>query len=154
MTTFQLTKNIRIEAEGYSTRYSWGHKAYLYINEQEAGYKKITYYNRTWESYTYETILWSIVEDSKRFTNRQKKYLYKVIKNWRDVESERSMKMIANIARMGELLTTTQKESNDWKSRMLKAGLSTSGLIMPEDWDTLSEDEKTKRLDGAIAQIS
>ena len=28
------------------------------------------------------------------------------------------------------------------------------GLRMPEDWDTLSEDEKTKRLDGVIGILT
>jgi hypothetical protein len=33
---------------------------------------------------------------------------------------------------------------------MLKAGLSNKGLIMPEDWNELSEDEKEKRLNKVI----
>jgi hypothetical protein len=36
---------------------------------------------------------------------------------------------------------------------MLKAGLDGSGLIMPKDWDSLSEDEKEARLNGAISQL-
>jgi len=44
----------------------------------------------------------------------------------------------------------TQKESNDWKARMLKAGLENKGLIMPEDWDTLSENDKEARLNAVI----
>ncbi|KKT23937.1 MAG: hypothetical protein UW07_C0019G0016 [Candidatus Nomurabacteria bacterium GW2011_GWF2_43_8] len=46
------------------------------------------------------------------------------------------------------------KESNDWKARMLRAGLEGRGLIMPDDWDTLPEAEKTKRLDGALANLT
>lgn len=57
---------------------------------------------------------------------------------------------LAAIAAMGEIFADTQKEKNDWKMRMLKAGLPTQGFHPPEDWDNLSEDEKTKRLDGAI----
>ena len=60
------------------------------------------------------------------------------------------LKMVSTMAAMGEIFADTQKEKNDWKMRMLRAGLPTQGFHPPEDWDTLSEDEKTKRLDGAI----
>lgn len=64
------------------------------------------------------------------------------------------LKTTAMVMAMGNLLAgDSQKEKNDWKSRMLKAGLGNSGLIMPEDWDSLTEDEKEKRLDGAIEAI-
>jgi hypothetical protein len=56
------------------------------------------------------------------------------------------------MAKMGELLANTQEEKNTWKARMLKAGLG-DGLSLPEDWDSLSEDEKEKRLNGAIDQL-
>jgi hypothetical protein len=49
---------------------------------------------------------------------------------------------------MGEVLAKDQTESNAWKKRMLAAGVS--GISFPDDWDTLSEDEKTKRLDAVI----
>ena len=58
---------------------------------------------------------------------------------------------VAMVAKMGELLTDTQTQANDWKKRMLKAGIS--GLIMPDDWDNLSEDEKTTRLDKVIKEM-
>jgi len=57
--------------------------------------------------------------------------------------------MIGAIAQMGEVLTSSKKESNDWKERMIKAGLG-SGIDIPEDWDTLSEDEKESRLNKVI----
>jgi hypothetical protein len=58
------------------------------------------------------------------------------------------------VAKMGELLCDNQKDKNDWKARMLKAGLGNSGLEMPEDWDTLDEDTKQARLDGVIKIMS
>lgn len=64
------------------------------------------------------------------------------------------LKTVAMVAKMGALFCSTPKETNDWQARMLKAGLGDRGLIMPEDWDTLSEEEKSKRLNGAIAAIS
>jgi len=61
--------------------------------------------------------------------------------------------MIGKIAALGEVFGSTQKEKNDWKERMLKAGLGNKGLEMPEDWDKLDEDTKQARLDKVIAMM-
>jgi hypothetical protein len=45
----------------------------------------------------------------------------------------------------------TQKETNDWKARMLKAGVPE--LSMPDDWEDLSEDEKESRLNKGIGVL-
>ena len=58
------------------------------------------------------------------------------------------------VAKLGNILTNNQKEANDWKTRMLKAGLENKGLIMPENWNELSEDEKEKRLNNVINEFS
>ena len=58
------------------------------------------------------------------------------------------LKSASMVAMFGELLCDNQKEKNDWKKRMLDA---TGLLNFPEDWNDLSEDEKQKRLDKAIA---
>jgi len=57
------------------------------------------------------------------------------------------------VAKMGAILAPDQKSKNDFQTRILKAGLENRGLIMPDNWDELSEDEKEKRLDGAIGAI-
>ena len=60
--------------------------------------------------------------------------------------------MIGAIASLGNILCDTQKDKNDWKSRMIKAGMGV-GLLMPDDWDTLSEDDKETRLNNALKEI-
>lgn len=67
-----------------------------------------------------------------------------------DGPADSMLKTTGIVAMLGEIFGTTQKEKNDWKARMLKAGLENRGLIMPDDWDTLSEDEKTRRLNKVI----
>lgn len=61
------------------------------------------------------------------------------------------LKTVSVIASIGDIFCDNQKDKNDWKKRMLVAGIPEGVLHMPEDWDQLSEDEKQKRLDGAIA---
>ena len=62
------------------------------------------------------------------------------------------LKSVSIIASLGDMFCDKQKDSNDWKARMLKAGLTNKGLIMPDDWDSLSEDEKEKRLNCVISE--
>ncbi len=68
-------------------------------------------------------------------------------------EKDSLLKSVGMVALMGDLFCNNQKDKNDWKARMLKAGLENRGLIMPEDWDTLTEAEKEKRLNGVIKII-
>ena len=37
---------------------------------------------------------------------------------------------------------------------MIKAGLENKGLIMPDDWDDLSEENKEIRLNGVIKHLA
>lgn len=64
-------------------------------------------------------------------------------------KSESMMKTTAMVASLGELFGKTQKEKNDWKTRMLKAGAPQ--LSIPDDWETLPEAEKERRLNQVIA---
>lgn len=74
----------------------------------------------------------------------------------REEESSNSfLRTVAGVAAMGDILAGDSKAAkNDWKARMLKAGLENKGLIMPDDWESLSEEEKEKRLNGAIKELS
>lgn len=66
-----------------------------------------------------------------------------------------NFKAVSMVARMGEIFHAgDEKGINDWKKRMLSAGLENLGLSFPDDWDTLTEQEKKIRLDGAINQIN
>lgn len=65
-------------------------------------------------------------------------------------EGDGMLKTVGMIASLGDIFCKDKKEGNDWKARMLKAGLSNKGLVMPDDWDVLSEEEKEIRLDNVI----
>jgi len=64
---------------------------------------------------------------------------------------ENPFKAVGMVAAFGNIFCQTLKEKNDWKLRMIKAGMG-NGLILPDDWDTLSEEVKAKRLDAVIAE--
>ena len=152
---FKISDKITIEAEYYETGYSWGHKAWLFINGREVAYKKATYYNRTWESYQYQSVCQSVVEKAHKehyLTDEEAEACQKWLKDYTPNSSP--LKSIAMVAMMGDILTDNREDANDWKERMLKAGLPEGAITMPEDWKELSEVEKQRRLDGAIKALS
>jgi len=69
-------------------------------------------------------------------------------------EADPMFKMVGMVAGLGEMFCDNQKEKNDWKVRMIKAGFENKGLIMPSDWDNLTEAEKETRLNGVIKQFN
>lgn len=159
MAFFQVNDALCMGAETYQTRYSWGHKAHLYrVRRPEHSDEliesvKVTYYNRTWESFKFESALYQLIDKAlknRKITKIEHQTLLDYIKNYQEPSK---FSHVAMAAQLGNIFASNQKESNDWKARMLKAGLEGQGLIMPEDWDSLSEDEKQRRLDGAIEAI-
>ena len=172
MKTFKVNKNIKIECKTYSRAGSWstvpgslpswvapkragswGHSATLYIDGVEKSHTHIRYYNRTWESYEFESVLKALLEKSPFLSEWDKRCFKAMIKNGGKYSTD-DLRAIGMVAMMAGIFGKTQKQKNDWKARMLKAGLENKGLIMPDDWDSLSEADKEARLDGAIKAIA
>lgn len=151
--TFKLSDSVYIDCETYDTRYSWGHKATAYYEGREVAYSKITYYNRTWEAYTYQSIVHCIIDKLPKSIKADRNNLIHKADEIGEGRERKELGNIAMIAKMGELLTNNRQEANDWKARMLKAGIG-EALSMPDDWGTLSEDDKQARLDKAIQAIA
>lgn len=149
---FIINEHITIEAETYETRYSWGHKAWLFKDGYEIAYSKATYYNRTWERYQFESVIRSVVDKAlKRDLSDQEREV--CIKYIQEYQEPSPFRHVAMVAKMGEVLTGNKQEANDWKVRMLKAGLPEGAISMPDDWDTLSEEEKEDRLNKALEAL-
>jgi len=56
-------KNYRIKSTAWSTSRSWGHESILYVDGFQVQRKKLTYQNRTWESFKFQTCMRIVVED-------------------------------------------------------------------------------------------
>ena len=149
METFKINKHVEVVCESQSTRYGFRHLATLIVDGRERGVEKICYYNRTWESYTFESVLEKLAERTQALTATEKKLFQKKIKSWGSRDSS-GLKTVSTVMALGNIFGQNQTEKNDWKTRVLKAGLENKGLIMPEDWNELSENEKEARLDGVI----
>jgi len=148
MQSFKINKNLEVVCEWKKTRMAFKHEATLLRNGCAVDKVKICYQNRTWERFEFDSVLEKLAEKTGE------KAISKFVKNRTSDYGTEQLRTVRNIAKLGEIFCSgDQKKTNDWKARMLKAGLEGKGLIMPEDWDQLDEDTKQARLDGAIAQL-
>lgn len=49
--------------ESWARTYAWGHKTNVIRNSYDYGVHKVRYYNRTWESYAYQTCMSGAVNE-------------------------------------------------------------------------------------------
>jgi len=153
MKIFKINSNIEVHCQTWE-RKGWGHEGTLYAGDKSQKVS-IRYYNRTWEKYQFESVLEKLADENEILSPYQLRKFKKFIKDGGRVEDDlKPLKTVAMVAKMGEIFCNTQKAKNDWKTRMLKAGLENKGLIMPDNWGSLGEDEKERRLNGAIGQLS
>ena len=159
MQLFNIGGDFAIACDWKKTRSGFRHEATLLQNGREVDYAKVCYTNRTWEAYEYQSVMHKLIENTGCLTDEEKKNAISILDGsdgYSGAGNERALaplKAIGMIAALGSVLGEDQNGANDWKARMLRAGLGDAGLSMPDDWDTLSEDEKQRRLDGAIAQL-
>lgn len=153
MQTFNLPDNYSIECKSEKTRYGFRHLASLLRNGTEVAKYKACYYNRTWESYTFESVIHGVLrkhfEAEPIFGAKELCQRCIEIADKGGLEADfapfRSTAMIANL---GNLFCENQSDKNKWKQRMIRAGLPE--LDFPDGFDKLPEDEKEKRLDQII----
>lgn len=152
MKTFTLNDTYSVVCERKKTRSAFKHEATLLKNWEQIDSTKICYQNRTREAYEFESVLYKLLAWCKLFSQEEVKQFMDVAWWKSKQEVEDNFKMIWAIAKMWEVFWNTPQEKNDWKTRMLKAGLP--WLEIPSDWDTLTEDEKQIRLDMVIAELA
>lgn len=147
--TFVISKTDKIVGNAQRTRNGFRHVVEYYRNGNMLASRSVSYINRTWESFEYETAI-KLLLQKMRMPEMDQERILAICAGKSKEETDRMFGSVARIAALGEVFGKTQKEKNDWNARMLKAGLGNSGLQMPEDWDTLSEDEKEARLNKVI----
>ena len=152
MKIFKITEHLEVVCQSESTRYGFRHLATMMRDGSEIQDGKCTYQNRTWEAYDFQSVLFDVVKKAVKnnlITDEEAKVCDVFIRE--DQTDWSGFKATKMVAQMGELFCDNQKDKNDWKARMLKAGLS--GLSIPDDWDTLDEDTKEARLNAVIENM-
>jgi hypothetical protein len=148
---FPVKEGVDIVAHYEKTPSGFRHVAVLMKDGEEIGRAKVSYLNRTWESYEFETVIQDLLAKDKALTKAEKEQALSKASEQSAKELEQKFGTIASVAKLGEIFGTTPKEKTDWKKRMLKAGLP--ALDFPEDWDTLSEETKEARLNAVISHL-
>lgn len=71
-------KRFEFVNEYWEKSYSWGHKSTLLIDGYEWASRTVRYYNRTWESYTYQSAMCGVLAEYKdiKLKNFLESYLY------------------------------------------------------------------------------
>ena len=151
MRTFRINEKIEIVCVSENTRSGFRHLATLLFNGVEQETEKCCYQNRTWERFEFQSVCKRLIEKSAVLSEEDKKFCNDFMDGDRTDWS--AFKTVSMVAELGNLFCDNQKDKNDWKARMLKAGFENKGLIMPDDWETLDEDTKTARLDTVIKMM-
>lgn len=146
MMTFTLPDGYVIACRSEKTRYGFRHLAELTHNGYTVAKDKACYYNRTWESFDFQTVAHGVIR--KYFGEDMAVGYNQIVDKQGHGEVERTFGMVGAITKLGEIFCDSTEDKNKWKRRMLEAGLS--GLDFPDDFDSLSEEEKERRLDKAI----
>lgn len=152
MVDFRINKDIKVVAKFGKSSNGFNHFATLYLKGQEKDTVKVHYINRTWEQYEFDSVIEELARKSPNLTDSQRQLIKDWVKN-RDGHDDEGMKRLGSIgalAMMGDVLGSNQKEKNQLKTSALK---SVRGIDLPDDWDTLSEDEKERRLNGAVGVL-
>lgn len=145
MKLFEITDKATIVCRSESTRYGFRHLATLIVNGEEVDKDKACYYNRTWESYDFQSVIHSLLNKTKHLSEEEKQLFKKREEKRQHERISSEMKMLGGIMAMGDLLCDDKKEKNAWKLKMLKAKYG-DALSIPEGWDELDEKDKAVRL--------
>lgn len=86
--------------KSWSTRNSWGHEVTLYKNDrEEIGYTKIRYYNRTWESYQYQTAIRNVIFDAIEKIKAAAKVAFFALHNYKVMTKKRAVEFSAYLCK-------------------------------------------------------
>jgi len=69
---FKVNDNVEILCEAQDTRSGFRHVATLFKNGNEYEKTKVCYINRTWEKFTFETVIHKLLEQTDALTDVQK----------------------------------------------------------------------------------
>lgn len=148
---YKINNKLTLDCIAQDTSYGFRHLVDLLENGRVIGSGKACYYNRTWESYEYQSVIYRVIDASNIRNKQATKKKIDAIALGRVNDN---FKTVATVMALGDIFSTDKKSANDWKTRMLKAGLPEGALHLPEDWDTLDDNEKETRLNKVIAEFT
>lgn len=91
--------------ESWRTRTSWGHKVTLYRNDSlTVGRVNVRYFNRTWESYLYQSAIKSVIYDAIETAKAAAKVAFKALHHYKILTKKRAAEFSEYLAKDSEYL--------------------------------------------------
>lgn len=146
--TIDAGQGRRIELRTQDTNYGFRHIAEFYDGTM-IGYAKACYYNRTWESYDYQSVIHDVIDNAGV---EDPEALKKVIDTQELKRINDDFGVLGAIMNISNVLSEDPAEQSDFKLRMLRARFG-NAVNIPEDWDRLSTEEQNSRLDKISAMF-
>lgn len=109
--------NYTFNCKTFDNRYNWGHKVQMIVNNRIVSENKIIYYNRTWETFNYQSCMNGAINlyyndlfneyiteykqenGKKRLTQTEKEQLKKAFNKLDNIKSLLKLKKFVNNAR-------------------------------------------------------
>ena len=89
--------------ESWCTRNSWGHEVTLYKNDYaKIGRAKIRYYNRTWESYKYQSAIHFVISQAINDIKAAAKKAFLTLHNYKVMTKKRAAEFAEYLAQDSE----------------------------------------------------
>lgn len=144
---FPINDNYRIVCYWINTSYGFKHEAVLISNYREVCKAKVCYYNRTWESFEYETVIDELLKKSELFSKDEIKSLLSMYQKNEYDKINKEFAFIGAIAKLNDLMIPKIEDKNRSNKTLLE---TIPGLQFPDNWDELPETEKQNRLNNTI----
>ena len=85
--------------ESWSNRNSWGHEVTLYKNDYyKIGRAKVRYFNRTWESYQYQSAIKSVIYNTIEEIKYAAKIAFKELHHYKVLTKKRAAEFVEYLA--------------------------------------------------------
>ena len=155
MKTYNFGEGYQVNCRSEKTRYGFRHLCELTQNYNVLAKTKACYYNRTWESYEYQSVIHQAIGIAFGAGGRRKNTPDQIalIKQYKDEIDARARGIEAKrfdpvkmVCAFGALLTSNPEERANWDKRMLS---TIPGIDFPDDFDQLPVEEQQRRLDKA-----
>jgi hypothetical protein len=148
VTKIRLNSNSEIHCSVQNTSNGFRHYVKFMLNGREINSRSVNYLNRAWESYKFESAIKRLLEKmikQKQINNSQAKEFLEISEDHILGGFKRNLKTLSTTSKMVDVLQGDIKKRNESKLRMIKATFG-HDLILPENWNRLSEKEKEIRL--------
>jgi hypothetical protein len=143
METYKINDNLTFEAWYWKKGGRWGHEARAIWHGREIETARVTYQNRTWEAYTYQSVMEKLIDNLDQYKEipLKDRIMASIFIKTGDDRELKALSMLGNLAKLAGIVGGNESK---------KAVLGTIQGLDIEALDGLDDQTVTDRLDGVI----